>query len=206
MKQRVNFYRGGSKQPVRPLTAVWMAWAAAIFILLLVAVSGVQAYLNHRLHDRVAAAQKRNQQRSTELQALLARYPEPRPDPALAKQADRLQAEIESLRVLLNRLEGDELLARGGFSAHFEGLARQRLQGVWLRAVRLEQGGREIVLSGNALERDDIPEWMAGLSREPVFQQRTFSGLTLAEPRQGQGRIEFNLSTRPPEAEKNGRS
>jgi len=204
--QRINFYRGGSKQPVRPLSAIWMAWAAAIFVLLLVGVSGVQVYLNQRLYDRVAAAQQRSQQRNAELQALLARYPEPRPDPTLAKQADRLQAEIESLRALLNRLEGGELLARGGFSAHFEGLARRRSQGVWLRAVRLEQGGREIALLGNALKRDDIPEWMAGLSREPVFQQRTFSGLTLTEPKQGQGWIEFNLSTRPPEAEKNGRS
>lgn len=166
-----------------------------VFLVLLALLSFAQIYRVRGLEQQVTDAQQRNRQMNTELQMLLTRFPAPTPDPVLLKQADALQAYLAGLRTLLEQLESGDHLSHEGFSGYFEGLARQTREGVWLRAVRLERGGREIRLTGSALKRDDIPEWMNSLSREPAFKTRTFSDFSLASPERGGDSFEFNLAT-----------
>jgi len=198
MRQEINFYRGGTHPPLPPFGARWLIRAALSLVVLLAAISLARFVFNHRLASEVAMANQQATTLQSQVDALRARYPEPRPDAALVAQAERLQRQVRQLDSLLQRLESGQLVNRGGFSGYFQALARQTVDDVWLTGIRFSAGGAQLELQGRALKAEQIPHMLQALGQEAAFRSRSFSTLSIRRPEQQPGQVDFILRTQVP--------
>ena len=114
-------------------------------------------------------------------------------DPALEAQITELTQERDRKAQALSALSLRE--AGGGptgFSPQFIGLARQRLNGLWL--TRIELSGSQMALSGMALSEDLIPRYLRRLGGESVFAGTSFQQAQLERDAEGSG-LRFELRT-----------
>ena len=123
------------------------------------------------------AAQLQGRQSSTALQAEVAQ---------LTQERDR---KAEALAALSQRQVG----STEGFSPEFIGLARQRLNGLWL--TRIELAGEQITLQGVTLSEDLIPRYLRKLGEEQVFSGRAFQQAHLERTEDGGRQLKFELRT-----------
>jgi MSHA biogenesis protein MshI len=85
---------------------------------------------------------------------------------ALTQQRDR---KMQALAALSLREAGG---GAEGFSPQFIGLARQRLNGLWL--TRIELSGAQMALQGVVLSEELIPRYLRRLGGESVFAGTSF--------------------------------
>jgi hypothetical protein len=202
--QQINFYRATSAGAGLELNAQTMAWGALLAMMCLALLSLIEIRSVTQLRVQAEAARSQAQVQESQAQQMQAQIPEPKPDPALLSQAERKQRAVDDLKRLLAAVKGDEVVQRGGFSSYFEGLARQGRADVWLREIRLRDGGKSIELAGSALKTDAIPQVVQDLGLEGAFKARTFGDLVLQRPEQRQNQVDFILRTEIPEGEKRG--
>lgn len=140
-----------------------------------------------RLEQQRQAAQRRLEEASTQLTGGSA-------------ESEQLGAEVARLTEEFNRKSATmQVLSRGGlgtsegFASHFAGLARQRLNGLWLTRVEVAGGGEHLSLEGETLAEELIPRYLRLLSREERFSGVEFQQ---AELRRGSDSLHFELHTR----------
>ncbi|PSQ90965.1 MAG: hypothetical protein BRD57_05575 [Proteobacteria bacterium SW_6_67_9] len=176
--QHVNLYQGRFRPQRDATDALHLAFALLAIVLLCLAVSGYQAWQARQAQQRLAealTAQEAAQQRLDELRGALERAREA--DSGASQQIERVRREYEAKQRLLRFLAEGPLADEAGFSGHLSGLAEHIVDGVWLRRIQLEQGGRRIRLDGHAQKPEQIPAFMAALGRAAPFKGRTFRTL-----------------------------
>lgn len=105
---------------------------------------------------------------------------------ALTADRDRKQ---QALAALSQREAGG---GSSGFSPQFIGLARQRLNGLWL--THIELSGTQIALQGVALSEELIPRYLRRLGGESVFAGTVFQQARL-ERAKDSPQLQFELRT-----------
>ena len=115
-------------------------------------------------------------------------------DPALVSRLKDLERESSDKNRVLDLLGGKTLGNTAGFSTHLAALGRRNPDGLWLRQVRISDGGRRMALQGNALSADLVPRFIDALQLEPAFQGMAFEHLQIARP-PGGGPVSFSLAT-----------
>lgn len=106
---------------------------------------------------------------------------------ALTQERDRKQSALAAL-------SRQELGNTSGFSPHFTGLARQRLNGLWLTHVEVGGSGARMVLDGITLSEELIPQYLRKLGSEGVFAGTEFGHARLQRADGGE-QIRFELRT-----------
>ncbi len=69
--------------------------------------------------------------------------------------------------------------SHGGFSPYVRGLARQGLPGVWVTGLTVDGQPLQLSLSGRALKKELVPDYVRRLNAEPAFAGKTFAGLDM---------------------------
>lgn len=119
----------------------------------------------------------------------------------LAK-AEALQADVEALAAKVGLLKQDDSLVRNnqklrdqirareqmvvglgtvamrdsnGFSPYLIGLARQKVEKLWLQRIQLTDAGNSLLLEGSARKAEQVPAYLQKLNAEEVFSGYTFS-------------------------------
>lgn len=115
-------------------------------------------------------------------------------DKSLDAQIAVLTAERDRKSQTLAALSQREFGNTTGFSPQFIGLARERLNGLWL--TRIEVSGHAIALDGVTLSEELIPRYLQKLGSESVFAGTEFSHATLSRAHEGGNQIQFELHTR----------
>ena len=196
MMQQINlyqekFHREQSWLQARGILAMSGAFAGLLLLLY------AQAFFSAWFHVRsVADLELRKAEQEQRLQELKAQIPGP-------AQGQVLVGEIEALtKELRVRQRLYEVIAPGtggnteGFSSHLVGLARQRIQGVWLQAIRITEGGDDLMLVGHTLKPEGVPDLLEKLGSEPAFMGRDFRRLILERASEDTNTVRFTLSTR----------
>jgi MSHA biogenesis protein MshI len=93
-------------------------------------------------------------------------------DPAVETEVTGLKQERDRKAQALAALALREADSTSGFSPHFIGLARQRLNGLWL--TRIELSGGQLALQGVVLSEELIPRYLRRLGAEGVFAGTAF--------------------------------
>ena len=87
-----------------------------------------------------------------------------------------------------------------GFSPYLTGLARQTMPEVWLTRIVISDAGRSLLLQGQTVSPEKVPEFLLSLAGEEIYIGREFSSFSLnADP--GSLVIDFEISTAEVEAE-----
>lgn len=141
-------------------------------------------------HTRLVAQRDTATRRVNELAAQL----QGKADPALEARVAELTAERDRKAQALAALSNREVATTAGFSPQFIGLARQRVNGLWL--TRIELSGAHMALQGVALSEELIPRYLRRLGAEEVFAGTAFQQARLE--RSGDGaQLRFELRTQP---------
>jgi hypothetical protein len=114
----------------------------------------------------------------------------------LVEQTKALTLERDRKAQALAALSRRELGNSRGFSPHFLGLARQRLNGLWLTRVELDASGAHVALQGVTLSEELIPEYLRKLGSEEVFAGTQFEHAQLERVSEGGNQLRFELRTR----------
>ena len=115
-------------------------------------------------------------------------------DKSLDAELTALTAERDRKAQTLAALSQREFGNTTGFSPQFIGLARERVNGLWL--TRVEVSGHAIALDGVTLSEELIPKYLQKLGSESVFSGTEFSHATLSRAHEGGNQIQFELHTR----------
>lgn len=195
MRQQVNLYQLSLLEKRIPFSARVMAMTlAALFVCGLLA--GVLAgWRTVRFQGEVTRLRQRQVEALQRIDANRRQYPQPVPDPVLAGKVEAMLAERQALLALLELLTVEQPGNRQGFSRHMEGLAREDLPTVWLRRIRFDDGGQELLLEGSATRPADVPLYLQRLTRQQDYAGREFERLRLQRSEQDPGTIDFLLQS-----------
>lgn len=139
-------------------------------------------------HGRLVALRDADTRRVNELATQLQGKADPEMEAAIAA----LTAERDRKARALTALASREVATTAGFSPQFIGLARQRLNGLWL--THIELAGAQVSLQGVALSEELIPRYLRKLGSEDVFAGTAFQQARFERAGDG-GELRFELRT-----------
>lgn len=180
MTQQINLYNPAFIPPREYITAKSLAVTAAV---LLVLVAGSATWARQRAQVREAElAETQNFQKAaqTELEAMSAAAAARTENPALVAKVAAERRKIVEREQVLELTKGLTAESGGGYVEYLRGLARQTMNGVWLTGFKVHDGGRQISLSGRALDKSLLPDYVRRLNGEPAFQGKAFAGMNIA--------------------------
>lgn len=191
--QQINLYQDEFR-PRREVLSLRQAVAGlAGLLLVLLAVSAWQGWRSGQLAERVEATRQTLSRNETRLVSLREAQAARKPDPALAETVQRLARRVETKRRVLEVLAGKRFGNTEGFVPQLTGLARQRIEGLWLTELRLHGGGTRLDLAGNALKPELVPRYLQRLGNEQIFSGTAFETLRLTRPDKGPRWVSFVL-------------
>ncbi len=196
MTQQVNLYRDSFKREKSWLNARGILIILGALAGLLLLVYG-QAFISAWLDVRsVAKLELRKAEQEQRLKELKAQVPGPAKGQVLARKIEALTKEVRVRQRLYEVIGSGTGGNIEGFSSHLVGLARQRIHGVWLQTIRINEGGDDLMLVGYTLRPDGVPDLLEKLRSEPAFMGRNFRRLLLERASEETNTVRFTLSTR----------
>lgn len=196
MKQQVNLYQLRFRPVEAPLAAALLTRVLLAGVAVLGLVWGHAQWRSRGAEAELESLRAQRAAESTRLVDLATLYPAREVDAALAAEAAGLEGERQAKTRLLGLLSNQSLGNTDGFSAQVAGLARRRVEGLWLREVRIEAGGSELALVGSALDAELVPRFLRSLGEETAFTGSDFRTLRLERSGDEPGRIDWSVRTR----------
>lgn len=179
MSQQINLFNPVFRQQKKYFSSVTMAQSLGLLVIGCVVLVAESSIRMRQLKAQVAAADATLVAKQAKLAQVKVQYPPRVKNPALALQLQQVRQELVLLDAAAVTLRGGNYGDSRGFSPYFNALARQRVEGLWLTDVRIEDGGARINVEGNVLQAAMVPQFMSRLSGEPVMQGKSFSTLKI---------------------------
>ena len=195
MSQQVNLLQGEFSNVALPFFAETLVPALGAILALLLVIYGYSLWKTLGPERRVTSLEASKKSQATLLKELEKRKGKREPNPALAAEVFALDHTVGGKNRLLEALTSHGLANREGFSEHLLGLARQRVDAVWLKRIQIMSGGRSMMLGGSALSPEAVPQFIEELGPEPAYVGREFQTLLMQVPETGPPVIDFVLST-----------
>ncbi len=195
MTQQVNLWQPLADAPDSPLSARRVLQAVGVVALALLVVWGFARQRARSETARLARLESERAQAQVRLIELEQKSAAVAPDAALAAEVAALASEVEARHALVRAVEERALGSTTGFSARLAGLARRRVEGVWLARIRLASGGSDLTLGGHALAPALVPDWLDALRGEPAFAGSAFETVRIEDTGKAGAPIAFGLST-----------
>lgn len=193
--QQINLYQPIFRQKKERLTAKTLQMASLVLIAALVAVSLYQYWLFWGLKQAKQTTQQQYTESTQQLEEARQLYPSQARDKSLDQHIQRLSAEIVTKRQVLDVLATRSYGNIQGFAEHLEGLARQRIEGLWLTELSIRDGGSNMGLKGSTLKPELVPQLLQRLSSETAFAGTEFKTFLMQRPKNSRQQIDFNLQT-----------
>lgn len=203
MMQQVNLYQPILRREKKIFSTTTMLQVLGAIALLMVALYGYNAWQLAQLQEQLAALQEQEKALVARV-ATVTRGLSPRTESReLRQRVELARRERELKQQLLGLLDrrGEGPLASRGFAEAVAALARQPVEGLWLTHLDMYQGGttRELGLRGQATRAELVPQLVQRLGNEPVFTGVRFQHMQVTAPPEGNGALQFELSTTLPE-------
>lgn len=193
MQQQINLYQPIFRRQRKQYSARAMVQTVAVVCTGLAVAYGYGWWRVHGLQREVAMLSAQKAVAAHQLSAVQSAY-SPRPKSVLLEQEIvRIERQLEATRTIADLLASGNVGTRQGFSARLAALARQHVPGTWLRSVRIEEGGRRIVIVGSALAPELVPELVQRLTAEAAFAGSGFEQLELTRPQDAPSQVDFVL-------------
>lgn len=198
MTQQINLYNPIFLKQEKYFSARTMAQALALLLLGLVALYGY-AFLQ-TVSAQYAAETSAQLEQYVLLSAKLSPQAQSK---ALEAEVARLEAEMKARQETLAALGSGVLGNTAGISEFLAAFGRRSMDGVWLTAFDIGEGGNDLNLTGRVLHADLVTAYLRALSEEPVMRGRRVTQMKLlarTEPAAGEpvkkaeGFVEFHIT------------
>ncbi len=195
MKQQINLYQPLFRKPVVIFSAIAMAQVLVAFLLSAALVYGYGKYQMKHLaaqHEQLQVQLANVEQRVKTLQA---EFPPPVENEILKQDLERARARVARTSQVAAALSQGALGNTSGLSAYLAGAARQHVEGTWLTALKVRDGGAAIGMQGYSLDPKLVPKYVQKLSRENAFNGKAFRQLNVARDETHGALVGFTMMT-----------
>ena len=191
--QQVNLYQDELKTQKLKYSASMLLQASIALVIMLSAVAGYSYFQLQQHKSSLAEHQERQKVATAELQTIQSDLALRKKDTALARKIAQKTKELSNKQKVLNILSRDEFGNTKGFIEHVSGLARQRVEGLWLTKIRIASGGTDISLDGTTSKPSLLPKYLQRLSSEKAFSGTQFQSLLMARQEKKNQWLNFSL-------------
>lgn len=194
--QQVNLYQDELKTQKLNYSGLMLAQLSLIFIIIFSAAAGFSYFQLQQHQASLIEHQQKQKIAMADLQKIQAELSLRKKDAALAKQITESTTELTNKQKVLGILSQDEFGNTNGFIEHITGLARQRIDGLWLTQIRIANGGTNITLQGSTSTPSLLPKYLQRLSAEKAFSGTNFESLLMAREEKQQQWLNFRLQNK----------
>ncbi len=193
MSQQINLYQPIFRTQKKVFSALTILQVAGVFLLGLLAIYGYGRWQVAALQAEVTELELRRDTAIDQLQAVTrSATPDSRAH-IFEDQLREARRDRDRLTSMLSALERGHFGDPDGFSGHLSGLARQRVNGLWLTRVLVRDGGLE--LEGRTEAAELLPRYLARLGRESAFAGMRFARYELARGEKPGDPVSFTMTT-----------
>ncbi len=180
-----------------------------LLALVIVGMGGVYAFAiwqKQELNTQLEIIQQHTATINEQLKVIEARLPAMSVNKLFSQQLSQLQEEHQQWLALLGYLNTKLGGNQQGYADVFEGLARQVQNGIWLKRIKVADGGASFELAGSTLKPSLVPKLVQLLEQESAFKDVAFQVVQLERGgMEGSARppeINFILATSAPDGGK----
>lgn len=181
MRQQINLYQPIFRQERKLFSAPMVASALLVIGAALIGFWLFGSSRVARLEEQLA--QLRSQVQAQEhMVSTVGQLRSARSNPVeIQARIERLNQELQLRTRALDALRGGATGQRVGFAPRMIALARQHVEGLWIDHLVLS--GNSMMLSGQTLRPDLVPQYLKSLASEPVLQGTRFDDFSIERPR-----------------------
>lgn len=191
--QQVNLFQNELKTQKLKYSASMLLQISIVLVVMLSAVSGFSYFQLQQHQMSLAEHQLKQKIAMADLQTIQSELSLRKKDTALARRIVQKTKELSNKQKVLNILSGDEFGNTKGFIEHVSGLARQRVDGLWLTKIRIASGGTDISLNGTTSKPSLLPKYLQRLSSEKAFSGTEFQSLLMTRQEKKKQLLNFSL-------------
>ena len=194
--QQVNLYQDELKTQKLNYSALMLLQLSIILVVVFSAAAGFRAFQLQQQQTNLVAKQKKQKVLMVNLQKLQAEFSKRKKDTRLSRQLTEKTKELANKQKVLGILSQDEFGNTKGFIEHVSGLARQRIEGLWLTQIRIADGGTDVALRGTTSKPALLPKYLQRLSAEKAFSGTEFQSLLMARQEKNNQWLNFSLQNK----------
>lgn len=196
MKQEINLYQPILRQRKKVFSARALLQASAVVVVGLLSLYGYGLWQIQSLQGELAGLQGQRDVASMRLVQLSDELlPNRKKSRLIEGEVARLSRELEERHEVQALLTSGAYGNQGGFSEYLAGLARQRVDGLWLTGVEISEGRKDVEISGSALSPELLPMFVQRLADESAFEGTRFETVRMVRPEVDVSRVDFELRT-----------
>lgn len=194
--QQINLYQDLFREQQLPVSARQVSRALPGLIVLLALVSGFVQWQQQGLDAELAEREQRKAELEHQVATLREKLAAREGDQQLQQAVEALNKELAVKQQILQALSGKRFGNTEGFEAHLTGLARQRIDGLWLTELALRQGGTRLDMQGRSLKPEYVPNYLQKLSAEAIFAGTEFDNFSIRRNADQPRQLDFQLQSR----------
>jgi len=201
--QQVNLYQPILRKQQKVFSATTLLQGNLLVVLGLFALYGFSLWQSQQIESQLKTVKQQREEQSRQLTSLSATYPVRKKDDGIEQRIEKARLILQHKQRLLAAVGELGLDGENGFSHHLAGLARQDEPQLWLSRITLQQGSG-VLLSGSALQSDEVARYLQRLATEPSFSGTTFRSVVINRNDERHDLVDFNLSTIAPTKRRGG--
>ena len=191
--QQVNLYQDELRKVKLNYSALMLAQLSVVLLVVFSAAAGFRYFQVQQHQSSLVEKQQKQKIAMAELQKIQAELSLRTKDTVLAKRILDKTKELSNKQKVVGILSRDEFGNTKGFIEHVSGLARQRIEGLWLTQIRIAGGGTNISLQGTTSKSSLVPKYLQRLSAEKAFVGTEFQSLVMARQEKKKQWLNFSL-------------
>ena len=191
--QQVNLYQDELRKVKLNYSALMLAQLSVVLLVVFSAAAGFRYFQVQQHQSSLVEKQQKQKIAMAELQKIQAELSLRTKDTVLAKRILDKTKELSNKQKVVGILSRDEFGNTKGFIEHVSGLARQRIEGLWLTQIRIAGGGTNISLQGTTSKSLLVPKYLQRLSAEKAFVGTEFQSLVMARQEKKKQWLNFSL-------------
>jgi len=195
LEQRVNFYQDIFRKPEVKFPARQMLMSVLGVLLVLILLASVDYVRTRSLRLQVARLDATHAQMQKVVTQLNEKLSKQVVNPALQKQAAELRQSLLGEQQFLASLQAQGDTHGQRFSAVLDGLAKTDSPALWLTQIQIRSPGPNLSLTGLTAKASALPDYLAALSGESVFDGLSFRTLSLERSEGADRYLTFNVSS-----------
>lgn len=202
MNQQINLYQPMFRRQDKVFSAMTMIQTSFLFLVVLTIIFFYGQYKIKPMKIQLQKVTRDVASLQSQVNTYKTRTPIQGKSKLLENEIARLQKELQQREEIQSILKRQELGNSTGFSGYMEALAREHVQGTWLTALAIKNGGKDLSLQGKTLASELVPRYIQRLAKEDLLSGITFNVMELQRPKETEKRsvpgrmaLDFNIST-----------
>ena len=194
--QQVNLYQNELRTQKLNYSALMLTQISVILLIVFAIFTGFRYFQLQQHQLSLIENQQKQKIAMADLQKIQAELSLRKKDTSLAKLITDKTRELANKQKVYGILSRDEFGNTKGFVEHVSGLARQRIEGLWLTQIRIASGGTDVTLQGTTSKSALLPKYLQRLSVEKAFSGTEFKSLLMARQEKKTQWLNFSLQNK----------